>query len=594
MNPPRWRLDQLYSSLDDRRFLADTESIGASAQRLAAWFDDNTIGSGDDMVDHTSAAAIVSEAFDRLDELLSQQRFTRAYVHARASTDAFDDEVARANATQQDTSSEINVLMGRLEAYIGRCSVDELTRLAPDLDAHRYTLDRAHTSARFRMSDAEESLAAELGTNGEAAWRRLRDDIAGRSVVDVGEPVGASMSMAQLRGLATSADAKTRDAAYSSELAAWEELAAPIAASFNAWFGWQLTVTERRGWASPLDAALFDNGIDRSVLDAMTSAVRNALPQWHRFARSKADLLGRGPQLRWSDLVAPLPSDDHVSWDTAVATVRTAFASLSGELASLVDRALSEGWIDAESRVGKRGGAFCMPVGDDVSRVLMNFDHSSDAVQTLAHELGHAFHNTQLAGRTEFQRRTPRALAETASILCETIVADALRASSSASTELALLNTELSGAQQVVVDIHSRFLFEQRLYAARKRSTLSVAELNELMTTAQLEAYGDGLDPQTLHPFMWAVKPHYFTPFYNFPYTFGLLFGTGLVEAWRSDPDTFVTAYNSVLSRTGMDTPVALAGEFGIDLADPDFWATGLASLSAKIDRFVELGSRSE
>ncbi len=232
-----------------------------------------------------------------------------------------------------------------------------------------------------------------------------------------------------------------------------------------------------------------------------------------------------------------------------------AFASYGGTLGGLVDRAVDEQWIDADPRDGKRGGAFCMPFVGDRSLVFLNWSGSFDSAQTTAHELGHAYHNTQLAHRTAMQRRLPMALAETASIFCETLVVEEGLQRLTGADRLALLDVDLQGANQVVVDIHSRFLFETEVFARRQRRTLGVRELNEMMLTAQAEAYGDGLDQSTAHPYMWAVKPHYYSShFYNWPYTYGLLFGLGLFAHYREDPERFRTRYDDVLSRAGMNT----------------------------------------
>ena len=192
-----------------------------------------------------------------------------------------------------------------------------------------------------------------------------------------------------------------------------------------------------------------------------------------------------------------------------------------------MQRAVDERWLDAEPRDGKVGGAFCMGVQGEASRVLLNFDGSFDSVQTLAHELGHAYHNTNLGQRTPLQRQTPMALAETASIFCE------------------------------------------------------------LMTEAQHEAYRDGLDHDHLHPYMWAVKGHYYTAYYNWPYTFGLLFGIGLYAQFQRDPDRFRLGYDDLLSATGLGEADELAARFGIDVRSVDFWTASLDVLRARIDDFV-------
>jgi len=249
-----------------------------------------------------------------------------------------------------------------------------------------------------------------------------------------------------------------------------------------------------------------------------------------------------------------------------------------------------ERWIDAEPRDGKRDGAFCMSLRKDESRVFLNYEPSFNSVQTLAHELGHAYHNTNLGERTPMQRQTPMALAETASIFCETIMVQAgLAAAPTDGTRLAILDGDLAAACQVVVDIHSRFLFERAMTAERERGVLAVERLCELMTDAQRAAYLDGVDPDHLHPYLWAVKGHYFTAYYNWPYTFGLLFGIGLYAEFQRDPERFRLGYDDLLSATGLGDADELAARFGIDVRSVAFWTSSLDVLRARIDEFVTL-----
>jgi oligoendopeptidase F len=295
--------------------------------------------------------------------------------------------------------------------------------------------------------------------------------------------------------------------------------------------------------------------------------------------------------LPWWDLVAPLPeAPGEVSWAEGVDVVRSAFAGYSDELGRLVDRSLDERWIDAGPRDGKSGGAFCAPFVDDRSLVLLNWSGSADSTQTTAHELGHAYHNTMLAGRTPLQRQLPMALAETASIFCETLVVEAGLAGMSGPARLAQLDVDLAGTNQIVVDIHSRFLFETEVFARRQRRTLSAAELCEIMTEAQADAFGDGLDQSTAHPYMWLLKPHYYgSHFYNWPYTYGLLFGLGLYARYRDDPERFRSGYDELLSRAGMDTAEELGTTFGLDVTDEAFWTASLDVVRARIDDYATL-----
>jgi oligoendopeptidase F len=330
----------------------------------------------------------------------------------------------------------------------------------------------------------------------------------------------------------------------------------------------------------------------------MQSAVVNSFPDFRRYLRTKARVLGHGDRgLPWWDLFAPVgdPAASACTWDDAVDHVRDAFASYSPSLAALAERAFAERWVDAEAHEGKRGGAFCMPVRDDESRVLLNFGGTFDSVSTLAHELGHAYHNTNLANRTALQRQTPMALAETASIFCETILVQSglAGATDDPARQLVLLDTDLTGAAQVVVDIHSRFLFEKNVFEQRVDRTLSVRELCDFMTEAQLATYADGLDPDVLHPYMWAVKPHYYgMAYYNWPYTFGLLFGIGLYARFTADPERFRLGYDDLLSATGLGEAAELAARFGIDVRDEGFWTDSLDVLRGRIADYEAVAAR--
>ena len=192
------------------------------------------------------------------------------------------------------------------------------------------------------------------------------------------------------------------------------------------------------------------------------------------------------------------------------------------------------------------------------------------------------------------QRGTPMTLAETASIFCETIVREATLRSVDAQEQLSILEASLQGSFQVVVDITSRFLFEQRVFEKRQQRELSIEELNTLMLNAQRETYGDGLDESALHPYMWAMKPHYYSTysFYNYPYMFGLLFGLGLYARYQEDPDTFKKGYDELLSSTGLADAATLAAKFGIDTRSSAFWRSSLDIIRRDIARFEMLAQK--
>jgi oligoendopeptidase F len=585
---PTWDLTPFFPSLDSAELAAAHEAATAGLARLAALYDERGVRRTDqpdiDAVDEVLAAT---------NELLDELRLLNAYLYGFVTTDAGNDRAQALASELRARTAALAPLRIRLDAWLASFDTDRLLAASTSASDHAHVVRRAAVAATHQLSDPEEELAAELNLAGGSAWNQLHGDVSARLMATVD---GEALPITAVRNLAYAADAGLRRRAYDAELEAWDGVAVTLAACLNGVKGQASTLNRRRGWPDDLAPALFANGVEPEVLAAMQRACAGSFPAFRRYLRAKGRLLGHpeGSGLPWWDLFAPVgdPDASAVTWDEATERVAGAFASYAGPLGRLAERAIAERWIDVEPREGKRGGAFCMPVRADESRVLLNWSGTVDGVTTLAHELGHAYHNTQLADRTPLQRQTPMALAETASIFCETVLLQSLLADASDDRRLVLLETDLQNACQIVVDIQSRFLFERAVFERRARRALSVAELRELMTDAQREAYGDGLGDD-LHHDMWAVKPHYYgSAFYNWPYTYGLLFGVGLYARYRDDPERFRAGYDDLLSATGLATAAELGQRFGIDVADEAFWASSLAVIVERVDELERLAEK--
>ncbi len=588
--PPRWDLSPIFAGLDDRAFVAALEGIGAGIDRLVALYDHHDIRATAPRPPTPAEVDALEEVLEATNRLSADLRPVTAYLYALVSTDSRDERAAALTAELQARTAPLGPLGKRLDAWVAARGPAALAAASELAAAHAFALETGARNAVHQMSEDEESLAAQLATTGSLAWQRLHGDLTSQLQVELRHADGTveRLPMSLARGLATDPDPVRRRAAYEAELAAWETVAVPLAAALNGAKGELAVVNRRRGFADDLEPALRANNVDRASVEAMHRAVDASLPEFRRYLRTKALVLGHEGGLPWWELFAPLPGAAPLTWSEATASVRDAFGAYSFRLDGLAARAFAERWVDAEMRDGKRSGAYCVGVGGGISRIMMNFDHSADAVSTLAHELGHAYHNLALADRTPIQRRLPMALAETASIFCETLLFSRLLAGATSPVErLALLDLQLVGAAQVVVDIRSRFRFETELCARRRRTTLSVRELCELMAEAQETTYGEGLHPEHRHRYMWAVKGHYFTPFYNWPYTFGLLFGLGLFSRYQADPDRFRAGYDDLLASTGMADAATLGRRFGIDVAEEGFWTSSLDVLRGHIADFA-------
>ncbi len=584
---PRWDVSEYFPGLDSREFTAAHEQLGAEISRLGALFDRHGVRGGDHALDDGAVAAY-DEVLSATNDVREQAGLLQAYVYAFVSTDAKDDEAQRAYSRLERDSAELTKLTARFEAWVGALGADELIARSEQAAAHGWPMRKAQIRADHQMSEAEEDLSADLSLTGGSAWSRLYRDVTASIVVDVPKPDGTleTLPMSGVRGLAGDPDRGVREAAYHSELEAWREHATPIAAALNAIKGEQLTLATRRRWDSPLDSQLFSQTVDRETLDAMQSAMTASFVDFRRYLRAKAKMMGLD-RLAFFDLFAPIGGGSDQPWSAAVDAVEAAFTSYSPQLRALARRAFDESWVDVGPRSGKVGGAFCMPTIDGDSRVLMNFNGSFDSFQTLAHELGHAYHNSTMAGRTPLQKGTPSALAETASIFCETVMVAHGLDTATGDDRLAILEVDLQGSLQVIVDIHSRFLFEAAVFERRASTTLSAEEFCELMAEAQEATYGDGLDADLRHRWMWAAKPHYYgSLFYNWPYAYGLLFGLGLFAEYQRDPDRFRQGYDDLLSSTGLGTAAELAGRFGIDVHDVAFWTSSLDVVRDRVDAF--------
>jgi len=322
--------------------------------------------------------------------------------------------------------------------------------------------------------------------------------------------------------------------------------------------------------------------------------MKEYLPEFRRYLKKKAEILGYKSGLPFYDMAAPM-GDVHkeYSYEETRDFIVANFKTFSDELGNYALNAFNENWIDAKMREGKVGGAFCANLhGIKESRIMSNFSRAFTDVTTLAHELGHGFHGHILKDATAMNSDYPMPLAETASIFCETIVMNAALKTADEQETIAIVEHSLQEATAVIVDILSRYIFETELFEKRNEASLSAEQLKDAMTRAQKESYGDGLDPEFLHPYMWACKPHYYEAemnFYNFPYAFGLLFAKGLYARYLEEGEAFVPKYSALLYETGHNDIKGVLASAGVDSSDINFWRGSLEIIKKDIDTFCSL-----
>jgi pepF/M3 family oligoendopeptidase len=589
---PHWDMTPVFPALDSSEFVTAFDELVTRITELVRVADAKNVRKTDGLTVDDATVAVFEDVLGRLNDIGDRNREVLSYLHSFITTEAGNDAAQAKYSELQMQAVPLSKIGTRFVAWIGSLDVEQLIACSQLARDHAFAVRRAKQDAELLMSEIEEDLASSLSPSARTAWGRLHGNVTSRVMADLHRPDGTveRLPMAQVRGLGDDPDPAVREAAYRAQMETWPTVEVPLAAALNSIKGWENELNGRRGFPDAIAPSLHNNNVDRESLEAMQTACVESFPDFRRYMKAKAKLLGKD-RLPWWDLGAPVgEAGKRWPWDETETFIVEQFGTYSDRLASLADRAFRERWIDAEPREGKRDGGFCMGVHRDVSRILVNYTNSFMSVATVAHELGHAYHNINLADRTSYQRRTPMALAETASTFCETIVSRAMFNAASDDEKLSILNGDLVRDNMIVVAIHSRFLFEKHVYESRVKRELSPTELNTAMTEAQVECFGDALDPEQTHPYMWCVSPHYYSStFYNWPYTFGLLFGLGLYKRYEADQDTFRAGYDDLLASTGSDDAATLCARFGIDIRTPEFWRASLDVIRERIDAFEQL-----
>lgn len=580
-----WDLTVFYKDFDDPEFKDDLarlpKEIDAFTAAIAA--------PAEDEVEKLVSLVHQEEALSNLFERLSLM------IELTLSVDANNKAANAAMAPLMRAVMGSSLASNAFSRYLASLeNLDAIIDADDELKARAFALREAAEDAKHQLPEALEKPVLKMQLSGGEAFSQLRDKLDATLLVDYD---GKQIPLSAVRALAYDGDADTRRRAYEAELASYKKIELPMSFCLNNLKAEGETMAALKGYKGVLDMALAHSRMDEKTLEAMWTVIREALPELREYFKAKGRLLGHENGLPFYDLFAPVGQSTRTyTVEEARALLLDLFGKFCPEMGEMMRTAFDEGWIDMYPREGKSGGAFCSGYyAKNISRVMTNFAGSASDVSTLAHELGHAFNNRMLHHKPIMMTETPMPLAETASTFNETLLISQLLKTATPEEELTLLDSCLTEQTQTMVDIYSRFLFEQKVVAAQADHALDVDELKETMLWAQEQSYGDGLDPEYRHPYMWACKSHYYSTgvhFYNFPYAFGGLFARGLYARYEKEGEAFVPVYCDLLSRFGSDTIANVTASVGIDVTTPDFWREAVESVLVQVRRFVELADQ--
>ncbi|MCK5129220.1 MAG: M3 family oligoendopeptidase [Clostridiales bacterium] len=589
----RWDLSQLYTSFTSKEFTNDKELVEKMLLESNVWADNN-LTSAEDAKEKLEKIIKVSQ------DLYSIMTKLFAFTSLTLATNAQDEEALSMMSRLEKIDISSEDLAKKITRFIGKVQhLDKVVASSKLLSEHAFYINEHKQEASHLLAEEVEPVISKLSVTGAKAWTNMRNMMDGVHEVEIEQDgVMKSLPLPIVRNMAYSPDGDVRKKAYEAELESYKNVEVPMSHALNAIKGEANTMCELRGYENLEAKTLEDSRMDKETLDAMLSAMVDFMPEFRRYLKAKAKALGHTGSLPFYDLFAPMGGDStkNYTYEQAHSYLVEVFAKFSPEMSAFIDNAFKDSWIDSESRAGKGGGAFCanlFPIKQ--SRVLSNFDGSFSQVSTLAHELGHAWHGHCLRDKSILNTSYPMPLAETASIFNECFLADIAKQTATDEERFALLESELMEATQVIVDIYSRYLFETEVVNTRLERSMNIQEFKDAMICAQKATYGDGLDEEFLHPYMWACKTHYYErdrAFYNWPYAFGLLFGKGVFAEYRKVGDSFVEDYKALLAATGSANALDVAKRMNIDLHDKAFWNQSLTEIKHDIDEFCILVER--
>lgn len=578
-----WSLDALYPSLESPQFQSDRKHLEQMVDEYNQFVASIT---------HENEMETLKKLIQYWEEIHLLSGRLMMYLELRHSTDTTNAQISSLTGQLQELLSNLSKSDAKATRYIADIP-DVMTKVNNDdsLKDYAFFISKQLKQASHTLSDEVEEVISKMNQSAASAWSMLQQYVTSTVTVDY---QNTKVTLPDIRNLAYDKDASVRKNAYEAELSCYDKIKDAVCFSLNNIKSQVNTISDLRGYESPLAMTLSNADMSPETLNALFTAINEFLPKFREYLKAKGRLLGFKDGLAWYDMFAPI-GESHMKFtiEEAKELLLQLFGEFSTDLSDMVEEAFQESWIDFYPRKGKVGGAFCQNLPFiQQSRILTNFDGNLGSVVTLAHELGHAYHGLQIQNHRPLNTDYSMQLAETASTFNENIVMDAIISKASKEEKITLIESQLQDLTQIIVDIYSRFLFEKSVFEHRKTEFLFPDDLCRLMKEAQQEAYGDGLKESTLHPYMWVCKPHYYDAaynYYNYPYAFGGLFAKGLYEQYKKEGKAFVPKYQALLHATTVGTSEEVAAMAGIDITKPDFWRQSLQSISDSIDLFIQL-----
>jgi oligoendopeptidase F len=586
-----WDLDVFFQGGSDssefRNFLDEIkEALKRFNQLVNDW-------NSSSVLSEISSFESLLENLQKSSQMLSQ---AGAFVSCLQAQNTEDDKANELRGLVATLRAQLNTILTNFDDKITQIYDKDWDKLLKEKEINEleFVLNERRLKAKEKLSKDQESLLNALSVDGYHGWGELYDSLVSKVKIPFKENGELrELSVGQAHNKFSDSNREVRKEVFQKWEEAWDDKADLFASTLNHLSGFRLSVYKQRGWDEVLKEPLSYNRMKKETLDTMWQVISDYKQPLVDYLQRKADLVGVD-KLSWYDLDAPVGDlNSHFNFDEGAEFIIKHFGDFGDQLAGFTEKAFEDSWIEAEDRAGKRPGGFCtgFPLSSQ-SRIFMTYSGTPSNVSTLAHELGHAFHSYALKDVHPLRRGYAMNVAETASTFAEMIVSDAsVKNATNDQEKLTLLEDKVQRSVALLMNIHSRFLFETRFYDERKNGLVGKQRLNEIMLEAQKEAYGNALEEY--HPLFWASKLHFFitgVPFYNFPYTFGYLFSLGIYAQALKEGKGYEEKYMALLRDTGsMNVEELALKHLNVDLTQRDFWEAGVKLCIKDVEEFLEM-----
>ena len=580
---PEWNLSDLYDGMSDPDLARDLVRAADDSATFEARWKGKLTEAASKSGDEGLGAAM--RDYEALDELMGR---IGSYAGLLYSSNTADPAHGKFYGDVQEklTDASAHVLFFTLELNLVD---DQLLEQAlandPAFGHYRPWIADLRKDRPYQLEDRVEQLFHEKSVTGRAAWNRLFDETMTALRFEVG---GETLVLEATLNKLQDPDGAVRQEAAEALAKTFGENIRTFTLITNT-LAKDKEISDRwRGFQDIADSRHLANRVEREVVDALASAVRNAYPRLsHRYYAMKAKWLGMDQMNHW-DRNAPLPETPQavIGWDEARETVLSAYGTFDPQMADIARNFFDKNWIDAPVRPGKAPGAFAHPtVPSAHPYILLNYMGKPRDVMTLAHELGHGVHQVLAGDQGPLMSSTPLTLAETASVFGEMLTFRLLLERTRDKRERkAMLAQKVEDMINTVVRQIAFYEFERKLHTERRQGELTSERIGELWLSVQAESLGPAIRIREGYETFWAYIPHFIhSPFYVYAYAFGDCLVNSLYAVYQNAESGFQQKYFEMLKAGGTKHHSELLAPFGLDASDPAFWDKGLSVIDGLI-----------